>query len=170
MKKIFSTILVLITNLGYGQSFYDFCQSQGRTIAPSYEKVNCVQFMDFALKKHLKIKDPILSKYIYINYSKEVIKKSLDYRDTTILGGVSYGLIKCGYAHWVELRDIKRGDIVQYWSTDGFINGHCGVFQGYDKFGNILLLGSHSDSNGYGMMNCYNIHIKCQFYVCRLNK
>lgn len=168
MKKILTLILFLLTTLGYGQSFYDFCQVHGRTIAPSYEKVNCVQFMDLALRQYLRIQDPILSKYIYINYSKEVIEKAIIDKNTSILGGVSYGLVKGGYAEWVELKDIKQGDIVQYWSTDGFINGHCGIFEGYDKFGNFILVGSHGDSQGYGLMNCYNTSIKCQFYICRL--
>jgi len=170
MPKITFLILFFITHSIWGQkpTFYDFCQINGPQIAPTYEQVNCVQFLDQALKKYLQINDPVLTKYIYINYSKEVIHSAIPENNIAILGGVSYGLVRGGYATWVELKDIKRGDIVQYWSVEGFINGHCGVFDSYDKFGNMILLGSHIDSKGYGKMSVYNTNLKCLFFVCRL--
>lgn len=169
MKRIFLLIFIMVSQYSFGQKFYDFCQSNGHQICPSYNKMNCVQFMDYAIKKHLKINSPELTKYIYINYPKETIQKALNTNNVSIVGGVSYGLVKHNLATWVELKDIKKGDIVQYWSTDGFLNGHCGIFHGYDKFGNMILVGSHQDSHGYGYMNVFNQNLKCNFYICRLN-
>jgi hypothetical protein len=153
----------------YSNSFYDFCQKYGKMIAPSYEKSNCVQFMDQALKKFLGISDPILTKHIYINHPLEKIQAALKNNDVSVLGGVCYGLTCKKLASWVELNTVQKGDIVQYWSTDGFINGHCGIFHEFDSNGNMILIGSHGDSHGYGYMNVYNTTMKCQFYICRLN-
>lgn len=161
------SILLLITHT-ITQPFYDFCQKNGKKIAPTYKKANCTQFMDQILKDYLNIDDPKLSKYIHINYPLDYIEKCLEENKIEVVGGAPYGLVTLGYANWVELKNIQRGDIVQYWSLDGFTNGHVGVFHGYDQFGNIILVGSHQDSNGYGRMNCLNKSINCKFYVCRL--
>ena len=163
-------ILILCSNKTQDKSlgFYNFCEFHGKTISPTYEKRNCVQFMDIALKDYLNINDSKLSKFIYINYNISIIEKALKTNDTSIVGGVSYGLVKLGYAKYISINNIKKGDIVQYWSTDGFINGHCGIFKEYDKQGNMILVGSHQDSKGYGSMNTYSKNFKIYFYISRL--
>jgi len=150
------------------QDFYNFCQKNGKSISPTYQTRNCVQFMDKVLKDYLHIDNKELTKIIYIKYDIKTVEKSIKNKDTSIIGGVSYGLVKFNYANYVKLKDIKKGDIVQYWSTVGFTNGHCGIFEGYDKFGNILLIGSHQDSKGFGVMNTYSKNFNIHFYICRL--
>ena len=52
-------ILILCSNKTQDKSlgFYNFCEFHGKTISPTYEKRNCVQFMDIALKDYLNIND-----------------------------------------------------------------------------------------------------------------
>jgi len=128
--------------------------------------------MDIALKGFYHIDNKQLTKITMINYSMNQIDSMISKKNKTVLGGVSYGLVKLGYAQFVELKDIRKGDIVQYWSTMGYTNGHCGIFHGYDSNGNILLTGSHPDSKGYGIMNCYNKGNEkyMTFFVARLIK
>ncbi len=168
-----SLLLILVTLLSLntpssGSKFYQWCQTNGRTISPTYQKANCVQFMDQALKKYYRINDPALTKSIYINYPLTVVAKALSDKDTSIVGGVAYGLVKAGRATWVAKKDLQRGDIVQYWTTTGYLNGHCGIFDKYDAVGNVMLVGSHPDSHGYGLMNCYDQNLTCTFFICRL--
>ena len=153
-------------NLG----FYNYCELNGKSIAPTYQKRNCVQFMDVALKNYLNIDNQDLTKCIYMNYDIRKIERALNNKDTAMVGGVSYGLVKYGYADYVPLKKIKKGDIVQYWSTTGFTNGHCGIFKGYDGSGNMLLIGSHCDSKGYGEMNTYSKNLRMYYFICRLKQ
>jgi len=171
MKKLIVTLVFIISiGICQGQNFYDYCQKNGRAICPSYTSLNCVQFMDVALKKYYGINNSELTKYTYINYPISTINKAIQTNQTNIVGGVAYGLVKFGYAEWVDIKDIQKGDIVQYWSTVGYTNGHCGIFHGYDLNHNMILVGSHQDSKGYGYMNVYNSNIECTFYVCRLKR
>ena len=168
---IFIVILILTSSKSVedkGLKFLDYCQIHGKSIAPTYQKSNCVQFMNKALQGFLNINNPELSNIIYVKYTIPEIEKALKAKDTSIVGGVSFGLVKYGYAKFVDVKNIKQGDIVQYWSTDGFTNGHCGIFTEYDKSGNMLLIGSHPDSKGFGVMNTYSKNFKMTFYICRL--
>jgi hypothetical protein len=125
-----------------------------------------------SLKKFYGIDNKELSKIIMIDYSINQVDSMIRAKNKTVLAGVCYGLVKFGYAEWVDIKNIHKGDIVQYWSTLGYTNGHCGIFHGYDKKGNVLLIGSHPDSNGYGIMNCYNKgnENNIYFFVVRLMK
>lgn len=139
--------------------FIKYVESHGRTIAPSYAKTNCVQFMDQILMGYTHI-DDITSKRIYINQEMSFIKKLLEHNDSTIVAGVCWALLASGKAFFVDPngvgeKGVKKGDIIQYWQTDGFINGHCGIIYDETPEGYVLL-SSHPDSHGYGKMNMYN--------------
>jgi hypothetical protein len=165
---IISLLTISLCHIDKGSEFLDYCQIHGKAIAPTYQKSNCVHFMDKVLQGFLNINNPELSNIIYVKYTIPEIEKALKSNDTAVVGGVAYGLVKFGYAGYVKLKDIKKGDIVQYWSTDGYTNGHCGIFTEYDKSGNMMLIGSHQDSKGYGVMNTYSKNFKMYFYICRL--
>lgn len=168
--------LCLVSNIptNRGLEFYNYCEKNGKTISPAYKwgKTDCTHFMDIALKGFYRIDNKQLTKIIMINYSINQVDSMISKNNKTALAGVAYGLVKFGYAEFVDLKDIRKGDIVQYWSTMGYTNGHCGIFSGYDEKGNILLTGSHPDSKGYGVMNCYNIGNEkyMRFFVARLIK
>jgi hypothetical protein len=148
-------------------SFIDFVEQQGKTLAPSYEKRNCVQFMDAILKEYLNI-NKNTSERIYIKHDLEFLKKLYYKGDTAIISGVCAALVDCHKADWVSLKDIKRGDVIQYWTDNGFFNGHCGIYWDADMSGNFLLKGSHPDSHGYGVMNMYNKNFKMKIFCVRL--
>jgi len=178
MKKL---LIILISFLSSsftiqdsGTNFYNYCKTYGRDIAPVYKygKTDCTNFLDKSLKKFYRIDNKELTKIIMIDYSINQVDSMIRVKNKTILTGVCYGLVKFGYAEWVDIKNIRKGDIVQYWSTLGYTNGHCGIFHGYDKKGNVLLTGSHPDSNGYGIMNCYNKgnENNIYFFVVRLIK
>ncbi len=148
------------------KDFSNFVEKNGKRIAPTYKSVNCVQFMDKLLIEYLKIPKSVSDK-IYIKKDISEVERLLKNSDTAIVSGVCSALVKGGYAKWVNPENIKRGDIIQYWSTDGFINGHCGIIYDEDKDGYILQ-GSHPDCKGFGLMNALNKHMKMKIFVVRL--
>jgi hypothetical protein len=134
--------------------FIKYLEHRGATLAPNYSKANCVEFLDHVLTEYINI-DEKTSDRIYIKQDILNIEKLLKRGDSTIVAGVCWALVASGKAEWVKQRDVKRGDLVQYWNTDSFINGHCGVVYDEDNKGYILL-SSHPDSKGYGKMNVNN--------------
>jgi hypothetical protein len=134
--------------------FLTYLQKNGKRIAPTYQKANCVQFMDILLHEYAFI-DEKTSERIYIKQDMLTIQKLLSRGDSTVVSGVCWALVETGKATWIKPENAKRGDIVQYWSTDGFINGHCGVLYDTDENGYVLL-SSHPDSQGYGKMSVNN--------------
>lgn len=147
----------------------EYLEKNGKSLAPTYEKANCVEFLDKVLTSFSKI-DEKTSERIYINYDLKRVEKLLLRGDSTIVSGVCWALISCNKARWVSPSDVKVGDIVQYWSTDmGFTNGHCGVICGEDKTG-YLLYSSHQDSKGFGVMQVKNktLYPNTKFFIVRL--
>lgn len=147
--------------------FIKFIEHNGKTIAPSYKKANCVQFMDELLKQYIDI-NKSTSKRIYINIDMNRVETLINKNDSTIVAGVCWALVTSKKAKWINPSEVKRGDIVQYWSSEGFINGHCGIIYSEDKDGYIIY-SSHPDSKGFGKINVMNKTMKnVKFYFVRL--
>lgn len=152
------------------QDFIKYLEENGKSVAPTYQTANCVQFMDKILTSYSNI-DEKTSERIYIKCDIEQVKKYLQRGDSTVVSGVCWALVASGKAKWIARKDAKIGDIVQYWSTDyGMINGHCGVICGEDSTG-YLLYSSHQDSKGFGIMQVKNktTFPNTKFFIVRLN-
>ncbi len=151
------------------KEFINYIIQNGKQIAPSYETANCVQFMDKIITNYIpNVIDDMLSERIYIKEEISHVEKLLKRGDSLYVSGVCGALISCNQATWVKPEDAKRGDIIQYWTMDGFLNGHCGILYDEDKDGYVLL-SSHHDSNGYGKMNMRNKHYKnIKIFIVRL--
>jgi len=148
--------------------FIKYVEENGKRIAPSYKETNCVRFMDVLLTELFEI-DDLTSKSIYINYDEKYIKKMLK-RDSSAVSGVCFALVNCNHAEWVSPENAKPGDIIQYWSTTGFLHGHCGIIYGEDQNG-FVLLSSHPDSQGFGKMSVNNkLDKNMIMFIVRLKK
>jgi hypothetical protein len=149
--------------------FISYLEKHGKNLAPTYESANCVEFLDKVLTNFSKI-DEKTSERIYINYDIRTVERLLVRGDSTIVSGVCWALVSCNKAHWIKPKDAKVGDIIQYWSTDGFTNGHCGVICGEDETG-YLLYSSHQDSEGFGVMQVKNktVYKNMKLFIVRLN-
>jgi hypothetical protein len=149
------------------KEFIKFLEKHGKEIAPTYNEVNCVQFMNKSLKRFLISVPRETCQRMYISHNIETINKLIASNDTTIISGVCAALVDANLARWIKPEDAKQGDIIQYWSTSGFTNGHCGIIYGEDSNG-FILYGSHPDSKGFGKMNMLNKSIEMKVFIVRL--
>lgn len=143
MKKITLFLLLLSFNLSAQTTFLEYCELNGKTIAPSYSQSNCVQFLYKALVSYYpNLNDKDLKNEVYIT-NKENLETVIKQK-SPIISGVCEALVKRGVAYYVDKP--KAGDIFQYWilMSGWSPSGHCGVIKRVYGDGSFDMISSYN--------------------------
>lgn len=164
--KVTSSIEISSTDLpDKNQLIYDYVEKNGHTLAPTYQKTVCTEYLIKTLEPFYNLSE--LEKNRIRIITNQNLDSLLENR-SDIIKGVQYALTKSGVGEKVEsLEDAKAGDLIQFWNTFlGKSIGHCGVIRGYNKDkGLISLYSSSPKTNGHGVQLYM---LPDQYYIVRL--
>lgn len=131
------------------KSLLKFAEINGSSIAPTYEKAVCTEYLIQVLQNFCGVTPEIKKKIRII--TKEDLNTMLS-QDSVVTKGVYHALTSTGLGIPVDNpAEAKAGDLIQFWDYDsGEPYGHCGIIRAVDlEKGLISLYSSARSTNGH---------------------